>query len=186
MALETTFRTLSVALHRLHDGLNDLHVTSGDTPANDVSVLADRLEETVLDMKATLYGARRAAVGARKAVNAPIDLDRARRALARCQERFHRVEQLFASELFAYEKLTDLARLGSERRAWVPWVRTVKSGIEQCRDPLEQANRALAACWGELAERLGMFNITLQSNPVGQQITVPKAKAVDLEVEGVT
>src|SRR5690242_13491536 len=108
MALETTFRGLSVALHRLHDALNDLYITTGDTPSNDVSVLADRLEETVLDMKETLYGARRSAVQARKAVNAPMDLDRARRALTRCQERFHRVEQLFASELFSYEKLSDL------------------------------------------------------------------------------
>lgn len=186
MALEKTFRQLSLSLHKLEDALNALHATSGDTPANDVSVLADRLEETLLDMKGTLYGARRAAVQARKAVEPPTDLDRARRALTRCQERFHQVEQLFASDLASYEKLTDFARLGNERRAWQPWVNTVKVGIAQCREPLEQANRALAACWGELAERLGMFNITMQSNTVGQQITVPKAKAVDLEVEGVT
>lgn len=185
MALEKTFRQLTVSLHKLDDGLNDLHVTAGDTP-NDVSVLAERLEATVADMQGTLYGARRAAVQARKAVSAPMDLDRARRALTRCQERFHRIEQMFASELASYEKLTDLARLGNERRAWQPWVTTVKQGIEQCREPLEQANRALAASWGELAERLGMFNITMQSNTVGQQITVPKAKELDREVEGVT
>jgi len=183
MALEKTFRQLSLSLHKLEDALNALHATSGDTP-NDVSVLADRLAETVSDMQGTLYGTRRAAVQARKAVDSPIDLDRARRALTRCQERFHRVEQLFASELASYEKLTDLARLGNERRAWQPWVDMVRVGIEQCREPIEQASRAIAACWGELAERLGMLNISVQAT--GQKIAVPRAKVKDLEVEGVT
>lgn len=183
MALEKTFCQLSLNLHKLEDALSALHATTGDTP-NDVSVLADRLAEAVFDMQGTLYGARRAAVQARKAVAPPIDLDRARRALTRCQERFHRVEQLFASELASYQKLTDLARLGNERRGWQPWVDTVKIGIEQCREPVEQANRAIAACWGELAERLGMLNISVQAT--GQKIAVPRAKAKDLEVEGVT
>jgi hypothetical protein len=184
MALEKTFLQLTVSLHKLEDALNGLHATSGDTPENDVSVLADRLGETVFDMKGTLYGARRAALQARKAVSAPTDLDRARRALTRCQERFHRVEQLFASELASYEKLTDLARLGNERRAWQPWTNMVKVGIEQCREPIEQANRAIAACWGELAERLGMLNISV--NATGQKIAMTKSKIKDLEVEGVT
>jgi hypothetical protein len=183
MALEKTFRQLSLSLHKLEDALKALHATSGDTP-NDVSVLADRLEETLLDMNGTLYGARRAAVQARKSVSAPIDLDGARRALTRCQERFHRVEQLFASDLASYERLTDFARLGNERRAWQPWVETVKIGIELCREPMEQASLAIAACWGELAERLGMVNISMHAT--GQNITVPKSKARDLEVEGVT
>lgn len=183
MALEKTFRQLTVSLHKLEDELNDLHVNSGDTP-NDVSVLADRLEATIADMQGTIYGARRAALQARKSVNAPTDLDRVRRALTRCQERFHRVEQLFASELASYEKLTDLARLGNERRAWQPWVEMVKVGIERCREPIEQASRAIAACWGELAERLGMLNISVQAT--GQKIAATGSKVKDLEVEGVT
>lgn len=184
MALEQTFRQLTVSLHRLEDALSALHATSGDTPEDDVSILADRLAETVFDMKGTLYGARRAAVQARKAVSAPTDLDRSRRALTRCQERFHRVEQLFAAELASYEKLTDLTRLGNERRAWQPWADMVKVGIEHCREPMEQASRALAACWGELAERLGMLNISVKAT--GQKIALTRSKMKDLEVEGVT
>lgn len=183
MALEKTFRDLTVGLHKLEDSLSDLHLTCGDTP-DDVSVLAERLEAAVADMQGTIYGARRAAIQARKSVAAPTDLDRARRALTRCQERFHRVGQMFASELASYEKLTDLARLGNERRAWQPWVSTVKQGIEQCREPLEQASRAIAACWGELAERLGMLNISVQTT--GQKIAMTGSKVKDLEVEGVT
>lgn len=185
MALETTFRELSVSLHKLHDALNALQVTSGDTP-KDESALADGLENAVLDMMGTLHEARRAAMQARKAVADPVDLNRARRALGLCQDRFHRVELLFASELVSYEKLKELARLGNERRLWMPWASTVKVGIEQCREPLELASRALAACWSELAERLGTVNITMQATNVGQQITVPKGAAEDFEVEGVT
>lgn len=186
MALETVFRELSLSLHRLHDSLNALHATTGDTPPRDESALADGLQNAVLDMMGTLHEARKAAMQARKAVGHPANLDSARHALTTCQERFHRLDQLFASELVSYEKLKELARLGSERRAWIPWASTVKVGIEQCREPLEQTSRALVACWEELAERLGMVNISMQATTVGQQITVPKAQVEDLEVEGVT
>lgn len=145
MALEATFRSLSVCLHHLHDALNELQVTVGDKPL-DESALADGVEATVLDLMGTLQEARRAALDARKGVDHPPDFDRARRALALCRERFHHIEQQFAADLVSYEKLEELARLGNERRAWLAWSSTVKQGIEQCRQPFAQTNTALAAC----------------------------------------
>lgn len=186
MALEATFRELSVGLHHLHDALNALQLTIGDQPAEDESALADGLETAALDMMGILHEARKAALNAQKAVNHPVDLDRARRALTICQKRFHRIEQLFASDLVSYEKLKELARLGNERRAWLPWSNTVKQGIEACRQPLDQISKALSACWQELAERLGMLNISVQATNVGQQISVPRADATDSETKGVT
>lgn len=186
MALEATFRNLSVCLHHLHDALNALQVTLGDKPGDDESALADGIEAVVLDVMGNLHEARKAALDARKAVNHPLDLDRARRALTICQERFHRIEQQFAADLISYEKLKELARLGNARRAWLPWSTTVKQGIEQCQPPLEITSAALAACWQELAERLGTVNISMQATNVGQQITVPRSRTEDLEVEGVT
>jgi hypothetical protein len=186
VALEATFRDLSVCLHQLHDALNELQVTLGDKPIDDESAVADDIETKVLDAMGTLHEARKAALNARRAVGHPVDLDRARRALTLCQERFHRIEQQFASDLVSYEKLKELDRLGNERRAWLPWSNTVKQGIEQCRQPLEQTSAALAACWQELAERLGTMSISMQATNVGQQITVPRSRAADLEVEGVT
>lgn len=168
MALEATFRQLTVSLHQLHDGLNALHLTMGDTP-NDESALADGFESAVDDMIGTLQEARKSSLQASSAVSQP-DLDRARRALTHCQERFHRVEQMFASELVSYEKLTELARLGAERRLWGPWASTVKLGIEKCREPMEQASLALAACWGELAERLGTTAVSVRNTVVGQKV----------------
>lgn len=186
MALETTFRELTVSLHHLHDALNDLYVTLGDKPPEDESALADGFEAVILDLMGTLHETRRAALQARKAVGHPPDLDRARRMLATCQQRFHQFEQQFASDLVSYEKLKELARLATERRAWVPWSNTVKQGIELCREPLQQASATLASCWQELAERLGTVNISMQATNVGQQITVPRSVSRDLEVEGVT
>jgi hypothetical protein len=187
MALEATFRDLSVCLHQLHDALNGLQVTVGDKPPDDEAALADGTESVVLDMTGTLHEARRAAINARRAVGHPVDLDRARRALAICQERFHRIEQQFAADLVSYEKLKELARLGNERRReWLPWANSVKQGIEQVRQPLEAVSLALARCWQELAERLGTMSISMQATNVGQQIKMPASVAADLETEGVT
>lgn len=185
MALEATFRELSVSLHQLHDALNALQVTLGDKPPEDESALADSVETAVLDLMGTLHEARRASLNARKAVGHPPDLDQARRSLTICQERFHRIEQQFA-DLVSYEKLKELARLGNERRAWLPWANTVKQGIEQCRMPLEQTSTALALCWQELAERVGTMNISMLATNVGQQITLSRSRVGDLEAEGVT
>jgi hypothetical protein len=186
VALESIFRDLSVCLHHVHDALNALQITLGDKPPDDESALADGVEAAVLDLMGTLHEAQKAALEARKAVGHPLDLDRARRALTLCQERFHRIEQQFASDLVSYEKLKELARLGNARRAWLPWSSTVKQGIEQCQPPLELTSTALAACWQELAERLGTVNISMQATNVGQQITVPRSRMADLEAEGVT
>jgi hypothetical protein len=186
VALEATFRHLSVCLHHLHDALNALQVTLGDKPPADESALADGVETVVLDLMGTLHEMRKAGLNARKAVGHPLDLDQARRSLAACQERFHRIEQQFASDLVAYEKLKELARLGKERRAWLHWSNAVRQGIEQCQPPLELTSAALAACWQELAERLGTTNISVQATNVGQQISVPRSRAEDLEAEGVT
>ena len=187
MALEATFRHLSVSLHKLHDALNALHVTVGDKPPDDEAALADGLENAVLDMMGTLHEARKSAAEARRAVGTPIDLDRARRALTGCQRRFHRMEQQFASELVSYEKLRELARLGrARRREWIPWANSTKAAIEQCREPIELTSKALACCWQELAERLGTTNISMQATNVGQQITLPRSRVEDLEAEGVT
>jgi len=55
VALEATFRDLSVCLHHLHDGLNALQVTLGDKPPDDESALADGVESVVLDVMGSLH-----------------------------------------------------------------------------------------------------------------------------------
>ncbi|MGA8273714.1 MAG: hypothetical protein WB919_19280 [Candidatus Sulfotelmatobacter sp.] len=168
MALEATFRELSVCLHHLHDALNALQVTMGDKPPDDESALADGVETVVLDMMGTLHEGRKAALNSKKAVGHPVDLDRARRTLTTCQERFHHIERQFAADLVSYEKLRELARLGKERRPWLAWSSAVKQGIEQCRQPLEETSKALAVCWQELVEHSGTTSISVTNT--GQRI----------------
>jgi hypothetical protein len=187
MALEATFRTLFLQLKKLCDTLNAILLTIGDKPPRRGAILADELDNTVLDMLGRAEDARTAARAAEKAVGSPLDLDRARRALAKCQENFHRVEQQFANELVSYEKLKNLASLGNERGGeWKAWAGGMKDAIEQGRQPLEETSKALAACWQELAERLGMTNVSVNATNIGQQITSSGSELHDLDKQGVT
>jgi hypothetical protein len=169
MALEATFRTLFVQLRNLCDILNAVLLTVGDKPPNRGAVLVDQLENTVLDMLGLAEDARTSARIAEKALGSPMDLDRARRALAKCQENFHRVEQQFSNELVSYEKLNNLASLGNDRGGeWKAWAGSMKDAIEQGRQPLEETSKALAACWQELVEHRGTTSISVSST--GQRI----------------
>jgi hypothetical protein len=108
------------------------------------------------------------AADARRAVSEQVDLNRARRSLAGCQERFRRVEEVFSSALFSYERLQDLARFGRERRGeWPSWAATVKLGIERCRKPADGSRAAIGECWQELAEHAGA-SISVQATNIGQ------------------
>ena len=183
MALEATFRNLSVCLDALIDALNTLHITVGDKPQNLELALVDALENALLDIMGELHEARKAAQTARKAVSQRPDLDRARRALSACQQRFHQIQREYSRNLVSYQKLKELVRLGEKGREWRSWADSTHQGTEQCRQPMEQASHALATCWQELAERLGTVNLSV--NTVGQQITIPESRAKSLEPEGV-
>ena len=130
---------------------------------------------------------RKAALNARQAVTHPVDLDRARRALTICQDRFLHMEQEFAANLISYEKLRELARLGGERGGeWLAWAGSTKQAIEQCRQPLAAVSVAIAACWQELAERVGMTSITVQATNIGQKIDKEALQSAEIMHEGVT
>lgn len=186
MALEATFRQLSVGLHKLHDAFEALQVTVGDTPPNDGIALADALENKVLDMMSTLHLMREFLGEAQKAVTHPVELDNARHSLTQCQQCFHQLERQFTAELLSHDNLREVTRVGRERRGWMPWSNSIRKGIEQCRQSLESTSAPFAECWQELAERLGNVNISMKATNVGQQITVAKTKAEDWETEGVT
>lgn len=184
MALETTFRELCVSIANVVESLETLRVMMGDKPRSEAAIV-DGIEGAVLAMLGLLHEASDAAAKALKFVEYPTDLDRARRALALCQERCHHIGHQFSEELASYDKLYELARVGSERgREWLAWSNALRQGIEDCRVPLHSLSLALSFCWQELAERLGMTNISVQS--IGQQIKVEKSATEDMEVEGVT
>lgn len=187
MALEATFRLLHNELRKLHDMLLALRLTvAEDKPLSGEAALVDYFEDTVLDLMGLLTESLKAARAAQKAVGAAQDLLNAGRALNICQDRLHRIEKQFSADLMSYEKLKDLASLGSERRGeWIPWATSVRQGIEQCRRPLEGAMKAMAACWQEIAERVGTTSISVQTTNIGQNI-VAKDELPDMVARDVT
>lgn len=188
MALEATFRDLYTYLRRLQDTLVALRITvAEDKPLKGEAALVDHLEDTILELMGSLHECLTQARTAQKAVGHPLSLDRARRALTTCQERFHQTEQQFSADLVSYEKLKDLASLATERRGeWRPWVNSVRHGLEQCRNPLDLAKKALAGCWQEIAERVGMTSVSMESTNIGQQINNNSPVSSEMEREGDT
>lgn len=185
MPIERTFRDLSTQLRRLHDTLLALRLTVvEDRPLNGDAALVDQLEDSILDQMGLLDEGLKAAQAALKAVGHPTDLGQARLALSNCQERFHGIEQQFSADLVSYEKLKDLVSLGGRGGEWPLWANSVKQGIEQCRQPLDGASKALAACWQEIAERVGMTSISVQTTYIGQKIVTEASEVKAVAQEG--
>lgn len=173
MALAVAFQELRVRLQQLEECLGALQVTVvEDTPARGETVLVDQFGNTTLDIRGLLAEAIAASGEATQAVVYPLDVDSARRGLARCQERFHLVSRRFAADLVCYERIADLTSLGLERRGeWRAWSRAVKDAIEGCRYPLDQVADALFQCWQEIGERVGMSSVLVRTTNVGQQFS---------------
>ncbi len=188
MALESTFRDLNSQLKKLQDNLLALRLTvTEDKPLSGEAVPVDRLEDSLLDVMGFVEDCLKESRMAKKAVDHPVDLDRARRALSVVQEKFHRVERTFTDELVSYDKVRDLVTLSAKRGGeWPSWLSSVKHGLQECRQPLDLASKALAACWQEIAERVGTTNITVQTTNIGQQISASKPQLDEVEIEGVT
>jgi len=187
VALEATFRELTVRLHLLHDALNSLQVMLGDKPLTPGSALVDGVEGFLLDMMGVLHEARTAALNAQRGVAPPMDLDRARRALGTCQERILDIEKQFSNDLASYEKLWELVRLGNERGdEWLAWAGGMKQGIEECRQPLEDLSRTVARCWQEIAEHAGATSVSVRTTNIGQRIVPRPSETADLGYERIT
>ena len=176
MGLEATFRELSSELRKVRDMFIALRLTVvEDKPLKGEAALVDHFEDTILELMGLVEESLEYARAAVKAIESSTDLNRARRALTACQQRIQKIEHQFSAELISYEKLKDLAGLGSTRRGeWLPWSNSVKQGIEQCRIPLEATNNAVAGCWQEMAERAGMTSVSVQTTNIGQKIMTGK------------
>jgi hypothetical protein len=175
VALERSFLDLDVHLRRLKDDLLGLRLTVvEDKPLRRGVVLVEQIGDTVEELVGWLEEALAAAAEGRGAVGQPVDLDRARRALTRCQERVHLIGQRFAAEIVSYERVEELSRFGRSRGGeWAAWVDVVRQTVGQCRPLLENANQALFFCSQELAERGGTTSVSVHATNVGQQFGSP-------------
>jgi hypothetical protein len=182
VALEATFQELNEEFKKLQDNLLALRLTvSEDKPLRGEAALVDQFEDSILDAMGLLEECLKGSRDAKNAVGYPLNLDGARRALAVCQERFHQVQRRFSEELVSYEKLRDLATLSGKRGGpWLSWANTVKHGLEECRQPLDAASNALAACWQEIAERVGMTSVSVKTTTIGQKVVSQAGETPDL------
>ena len=175
MSLDNVFRQLTEALRKLRDCFLALQLTAReDTPREGAVVLVDSFGDAVDDCMGWLEEAFAAAIEARQAV-AVSDLAAARRGLAGCQEKFHLVERRFFADLVSYERVKDLTAFARRRHPeWRSWVKSIRMGADQCRQPFDEVSRELMCCWQEMADRAA--SVSVQSTNVGQQITMPAGR----------
>lgn len=172
MTLEAAFSDLSLQLHRLREAVVGLRTTAvEDRPLRGEAVLVDLMGDTAEAALGWLEEAIAACREARRATEYPLDLDRARRSLATVQDRYTRAFQRLSYDLLRYERVAELVRLGQERGGeWQAWAAGVREGLDWCQQPLFEASQALARCWQEVAERVGMTSLSVQTTNIA---TVP-------------
>src|ERR1700758_5150483 len=122
MALETTFRELFRQLKRLKETLDALRCLLPDDPLNLEVALVQHLRESVDNVSGWLDDCLDQSQAARDVLGQPVDLNRSRRALTRCQTSFDEAERTFSAELSSYDKLREIVGLGSRRKGvWLIW-----------------------------------------------------------------
>ena len=183
MVLEKTFQELSTELRKLRDCLEESRLTIvEDRPVKGDAALADNFENGIDDVLGWLGEAIQVADEALRALGPPVDRDRALRSLTNCQEQFSRSEKQFLSDLLSYEKLDQLNRMGREWGGhWKVWSDAVRQSLDRCREPLEAVKKALAACWGEIAERAPASHAGRQEANMGE--LEDKLKKLQQELE---
>jgi hypothetical protein len=182
MALAAAFEELTGRLRHLRECLDSVQVSLEDIPVPGATVLEEQLGNSTLELRGLLAETIVAAEEASRAAGQSLDVERALRALTKCQELFHQMARRFAAELVSYDRIGDLIGLGQERRGeWLGWVGSVKDAIEGCRYPMDQVGDALFQCWREIGERVGMNSVSVRTTNVGQHF----ASIRDLEREGI-
>ena len=178
MGLERTFQELNAQLQKLRDNIGALSMTFGDQPPRNAPVLVQELGERVEILLGWLRDAASAGAEAVVAVQAPVDADRARRALGQCQEPLGQVARYLAFEIATREQLNDLAAFGRRRGGeWSVWAPFVCKTLAECQGDCYDTNQALLHCWQDLAERSISTTISVQATSIGRQATVPPTAA---------
>jgi hypothetical protein len=175
MTLEAVFNDLSRKWDRLAEELDDglLWAITQTKPEEE-----HELATQYLDMTTDLISTAREGLEAARAPssNGTFNTGLATQSLLRCHERYNALADLFNSRMASYARLRHLRRFGRQRgRAWRDWAAHVRKGLEHCRGPMDDLNRALFDCWQEIAERADLTTISLRFTTVGQQIIVPEA-----------
>src|SRR5690242_18382088 len=103
MAVEVTFQDLCLTLRHVHERLTRVSTTiAAQQPHHSDSVLVDVFGDRVTDLLGLLEETMAAADEAHAAVADGINIQRLRRALGICQDRFNSLAHRYATDLVAY------------------------------------------------------------------------------------
>jgi hypothetical protein len=196
VALESAFRELARKIFEVGEALSGLrsHLIE-DAHLIDKRSLTAQMGDAAQACIGWQFEALTAAGEAKLAAGYPLDLEKARRALVVCQEKFDQARASFEAHLASDERLDNLAELKefkakypneAEAKQWGKWVTSVLSGLKCCRTALQEAQVALTRCWQELAEKIGLSSVSVQTRVVGQEIHKMNVMAEEWNPEGGT
>lgn len=176
MTLEATFKALNTHLRMLHGEFSGLRTTiREDKPIEGDVVFVDMFGDTMDDLLGRLEEMLTAAQAGQQTSAQQLDLSRAWRILATCQEQFNHLQYQFF-DLISYNRLAPLVYFGGEQGGeWRAWVNSVKEMLDRCQQPLYDVNQVLFQCWQEIAERVDIRAMSVQTTNIGQQIAVPES-----------
>jgi hypothetical protein len=179
MTLEGNFMELRAKWERLVEELeHGLLWSVLETKPNEEHALANQYIDAATDLIAT---ARLGLAACQNVAGESLSLAQAGKSLLRSQEQYNAVLELFDSKMASYARIRRIRRFGSERRdAWRGWAAHVCTAVERCRRPIDELNRTMFKCWQEVADRVGMSTVSVQSTSIGQQISMSQSeKTVD-------
>jgi hypothetical protein len=172
-------------LRRLQDDLAALRVmVVEDKPLAGEVMLVDDFGNAAEDVLGWVKQALDQATESYLAVSAQFDHERARAALADCQEQFHRAVQRFSTGLMAYEQVVALMRLGRQRKGeWRAWCGSVKESLDRCQPHTLTIYQSLLACWQDLSERAMSASVSIRATNIGQQQSLRREDSIRTQKE---
>jgi hypothetical protein len=167
MGLGLAFVDLRHRLEELDELVEQLQtVAEQDRPVEGDCLAADEVADAARDLHGLLAEALSAVAMGTQALRHR-DLGRAAAALSACHERVADVDEHFWQDLASSHRIETLRGLGRERgMAWTAWTAQVEKSLDHAWHRLLAVDRAVLACWRDIAE---LVELAL----VGRQGTVP-------------
>jgi hypothetical protein len=173
MTLEAVCKDLAKQFQALHDQLvQDLLWTATETKPEDEHSLATRYIDGITDLVAEVKDA----LSICQALSvAPPNLAQASHGLMACQDQYNKIARRLSGDFLSYQAVAKLRRFGRERGgAWSDWAGQIRKALNRCCRPMDNLSQAIFHCWQEIADRIGMATISVQTHTIGQQITMAR------------
>jgi Rad3-related DNA helicase len=163
MGLGLAFAELRQRLRELDELVEQLQtVAEQDRPAEGDCLAADEVADAARDLRGLLAEALNGATMGSQALRHR-DLGRAAAALSSCHQRVADLFERFWQDLASSHRIETLRGLGRERgAAWTGWTAQVEKSLEHGWHRLLAVNRAVLACWRDIAELVELALVARQ------------------------